>query len=213
MLCLFLFFLSLPPTTWFFGGFFQFFSGALWASYSLCGTRPGGKVRLNEGWEPVKKRPSFHALSGDACRSVAVNDTADWKPCCFFFFQMTWLVNFSDLHKHLPSGHAWSICIAWIWIQVECREHAERQEAANGNLDFWRCETLLRIMTGCFSIPQVSFLSHQYLWDKIKWCTQWRNFIVTLFGRVVSQTFVFRRFSWIYAIRTSINSMKQKTWL
>lgn len=208
----FCFFCHSPPQPDSSGAFFNFFQGP--CELHIHCVEPGLAERW--GWMKAenqsKRGPLFTRFLGTHVEVLLLMILLTGSRAVFFF-QMTWLVNFSDLHKHLPSGHAWSICIAWIWIQVECREHAERQEAANGNLDFWRCETLLRIMTGCFSIPQVSFLSHQYLWDKIKWCTQWRNFIVTLFGRVVSQTFVFRRFSWIYAIRTSINSMKQKTWL
>ena len=74
-------------TTWFFGAFFQ----PLWASYSLCGTRPGGKVRLNEAENQSKRGPLIHALSRDTCRSVAVNDAADRKLCCFFVFYFRWL--------------------------------------------------------------------------------------------------------------------------
>ena len=58
-------------------------------------------MRLNEAENQSKRGLFSSAFSG----RVAVNNSGGGS-CAGVFFQMTWLVNFSDLHKHVPSGHA-----------------------------------------------------------------------------------------------------------
>ena len=114
-------------TTLSFGAFFP----ALWPSCSLCVTRPGGKVRLNEAENQSKRGLFSPAFSG----RVAVNNSGGGSCAGVFFFRwLGWLIFLTCINTCLQVMHDGFVSPGY---QVECTEHADRQEAANGsNLDF-----------------------------------------------------------------------------